>query len=320
MLSGLEGFRRTDKKLRTHSEDKLSSLICLYLVPRKPEKDAIHSEADCNAVIKSILFYAGTNNTLVLIPGAAATSAVWQGDFLRGLAQDREVITFDPRGYGSADTTPVDQLTMDSIASSLVDFFDALGLESPDVFGWSWGGFVTLWLGAFYGDSVGNLIVFSTTSAGEQLLPGPQYESIIAGSLDGQGTPPGDIFPDSEEGNAALCRFIAFARIMPGPIFSPDQIRSQTKLLISIFAQNTLTEALSNITNPLFVGHGSLDIVLSDANAEDLYSNVSTVSLQIGIGSGHAYLFQELDAVLAGVQEFLEDFDDSESFTGPASN
>ena len=230
------------------------------------------------------------------------------------------MITFDPRGYASADTVSLDQLTIDGIASSLVDFFDALGLERPDLFGWSWGGFITLWLGAFYGDSVGNLIVFSTTSGGEQLVPGPQYESIIAGSSQGQGTPPGDIFPDSKEGNAALCRFIAFARIMPGPIFSPDQIRNQTNLLNSVFAQNTLTDALSNITNPLLVGHGSLDIVLSAANAELIYSNVSDVRLQIGSGSGHAYLFQELDAVLAGVQEFLVDYDNSDSSTGPASN
>ena len=58
-------------------------------------------------------------NPLVLISGSGATSSIWQGNFLKELAQGREVVTFDPRGIGSADNVPLDTLTIDDIATSL---------------------------------------------------------------------------------------------------------------------------------------------------------------------------------------------------------
>ena len=255
---------------------------------------------------------ADDSSPLVLIPGSAATSKVWQADFLIGLAEDRQVITFDPRGFGSNDSTPVDELTIDSIASSLVDFMDALGLEQPDVLGWSWGGYIALWLGAFYGDSVGNLVLFSTTSGGDGLFIGAGQDQLSIYDEMGQDVPHAAIYPDNDDGNEGLCRFIAFLQIMPGPTMTSDQIRAQSAIVNAALSNNTLTEALPNITNPAIVGHGALDILLDIENARFLYNQLNNVSLSLGLDAGHAYLFQDVESTVEDVTDFLDYYDSND--------
>ena len=71
----------------------------------------------------------------MLIPGASSTVNVWSPDLLRGLAQGRQLITFDPAGMGlSADTSG--NASVEYYAYSTALLLDALGLEQPDVLGW----------------------------------------------------------------------------------------------------------------------------------------------------------------------------------------
>lgn len=249
-------------------------------------------------------------STLVLIPGSAATSSVWPADFLTALAQTREVVTFDPRGYGSVDTVPSDSYTIDDIASSLVDFFDAIDLDTPDVLGWSWGGTIALWLSAFYNDDIGSLVAVSTTSGGDGYTEG----LYLMQEDDNGDDPAAALFPDTEDGNYALCRFLAYADVMPGPNVTDQDLANQNVVINRTYADNTLSEALVNITTPTLVVHGFEDIILAFDNAEYLLENINSSSLLTAEPYGHAFLLQDEDDVVPSVLEFLDYYDYQDSY------
>ena len=52
-------------------------------------------------------------------------------------------------------------------AESTVDLIDALGLDQPDILGWSLGGFIALTTLVDYPDVVNRVVVADTTSGGQ---------------------------------------------------------------------------------------------------------------------------------------------------------
>lgn len=51
-------------------------------------------------------------------------------------------------------------------ADSTVDLIDALGLEQPDILGWSLGGDICLYIAEFYADMINRVVLADTTSGG----------------------------------------------------------------------------------------------------------------------------------------------------------
>ncbi len=62
-------------------------------------------------------------------------------------------------------------------ADSTVDLIEALELEQPDLFGWSLGGDISLYIAEFYPDMVNRVVVADTTSGG--LLGNPVVIATI---------------------------------------------------------------------------------------------------------------------------------------------
>ena len=105
---------------------------------------------------------------LIMVSGQGATLGVWTPDLLKTLAAGRQVTIFDNLGIGySADADPEEDNTVLGYADSTVDLTDALGLEQPDILGWSLGGFITLTLVTSFPEAV-NRVVLADTSAGGQ--------------------------------------------------------------------------------------------------------------------------------------------------------
>ena len=99
--------------------------------------------------------------------GQGATLGIWTPDLLKTLAQGRQVIIFDNRRIGfSTDFDDADRLSTDDYADSTVDLIDALGLDQPDILGWSLGGFIALTIAVNYGKNVHNVVVADTASGG----------------------------------------------------------------------------------------------------------------------------------------------------------
>ena len=103
-----------------------------------------------------------------MVSGQGASLGIWTPDLLKTLAAGRQVTIFDNRGIGySTDADPEEQITVLGYADSTVDLIDALGLEQPDILGWSLGGFITLTLVTNFPEAV-NRVVLADTSAGGQ--------------------------------------------------------------------------------------------------------------------------------------------------------
>ena len=121
---------------------------------------------------------------------------------------------------------------------------------------------------------------------------------------------PAAIFPDTSDGNRALCDFVAYSKLMPGPNITSTQIKAQSKVLTQTYASNELSELLYNISNPTLIMYGNQDVILPPQNSAYLYYNISSADAPYyGLGSGHAFLFQAYENVTETISEFLDYYD-----------
>lgn len=256
--------------------------------------------------------YAGsTGRPLIMVSGQGATLGIWTPDLLKTLAAGRQVTIFDNRGIGySADADPEEEHTISGYADSTVDLIDALGLEQPDILGWSFGGFITLMIVTSFPEAV-NHVVLADTSAGGQGTSATTLANLNAIStvlLSGQSLPPTYIYPDTEAGNAGLCRFVASQMVMPNDPLTPAQVRLQTPA-IEAYLEGPDTPAytgLHNLTNPMLVIAGTQDQIVSVQDVKTIASMVSGASLLQYADSGHAAILQHGATNGALISAFLD--------------
>ena len=108
--------------------------------------------------------------------------------------------------------------------------------------------------------------------------------------LSGQSLPPTYIYPDTDAGNAGLCRLVASQMVMPNDPLTPAQVGMQTPA-IEAYLEGPDTSAytgLHNFTNPLWVIAGTQDQILSVQDDEIIVSMVPSASLLQYADSGHA--------------------------------
>lgn len=101
-----------------------------------------------------------------MVAGSGATLGIWTPDLLKTLAEDQQVIIFDNRGIGLSTDSQEAEHTADSYAESTVGLINALGLDQPDILGWSMGGFITLTIAVKYANMIHNVVLASTSSGG----------------------------------------------------------------------------------------------------------------------------------------------------------
>ena len=110
-----------------------------------------------------------------MVAGQGATLGIWSPDLLKTLAAGRQVTIFDNRGIGfSADSDEAEESTIEGYADSTVDLIESLGLDQPDILGWSLGGFITLALVANQPDVVNHVVLADTSSGGQGKLDQPR--------------------------------------------------------------------------------------------------------------------------------------------------
>jgi pimeloyl-ACP methyl ester carboxylesterase len=111
----------------------------------------------------------GTGRPLVLLHGGLGSGEMF-GPALQALAQGHQVILPDLQGHGrTADIDrPLDvRLMADDIAALITE----LGLEKPDVVGYSLGGGVAFWTAVKHPELVGKLVMVSTNIKRSAIYP-----------------------------------------------------------------------------------------------------------------------------------------------------
>ena len=111
----------------------------------------------------------GTGRPLILLHGGLGSGEMF-GPILPALAADHQVIAVDLQGHGrTADIDrPIDTRLM---ADDIVALIGHLGLDRPDVMGYSLGGGVAFWTAVKHPELVGRLVVVAANMSRNAIYP-----------------------------------------------------------------------------------------------------------------------------------------------------
>jgi pimeloyl-ACP methyl ester carboxylesterase len=111
----------------------------------------------------------GTGRPLILLHGGLGSGEMF-GPILPALAADHQVIAVDLQGHGrTADIDrPIDVRLM---ADDIVALIGHLGLDRPDIMGYSLGGGVAFWTAVKHPELVGRLVVVAANMSRNAIYP-----------------------------------------------------------------------------------------------------------------------------------------------------
>ncbi len=248
----------------------------------------------------------GAGRPLLVLNGYAGTKADWDPGFIAALAADRELILLDHRGIGDSagDGEP---FSIEDLAGDAAGAIGAIGLERPDVLGWSMGGFVALALALADPARVGKLVLLSTSAGGAATTLGdPDVRARVS---DLSGTPREQasrlislLFPPQRARmiDAAFGDVVAAARAA----LPHDVVRAQWRAMEAWEAQGA-AERLGEISAPALVATGSEDVIVPPANSRALAAGIPGAWLAPFPHSGHAFMADHPDSLARLISTFL---------------
>ena len=128
----------------------------------------------------------GSGRPLILLHGELGSGEMF-GPIIPTLAERRQVIAVDLQGHGrTADIDrPIDvRLMADDIAALI----DQLGLDRPDLVGYSLGGGVALFTASKYPEKVGKLVIASVNIRPDAIYPEMRAQQAQVGAAAGLAT------------------------------------------------------------------------------------------------------------------------------------
>ena len=247
---------------------------------------------------------------LVMVNRFRGTMDEWDSAFIDALARNHDVILFDNVGVARTNGVASDHLT--GWADGAAAFIDALGLSSVDVFGFSFGGLVSQELAYRRPDLVRRLVIAGSGAGyveGANLSP----EAIRVATK-----PVNDdedflfLFfrqtPTSQAaGRAHLARLRqrsdAFEALVSAPTW-----RSMLSAGSDVgTAQTSLLNRAPTLHIPVLVANGVQDNMIPTFQSYALAQALPEARLVIYPDSGHAFMFQHVEAFAAEVTAFLDE-------------
>jgi pimeloyl-ACP methyl ester carboxylesterase len=241
----------------------------------------------------------GSGEPIVLVPGLAGGMGLL-GPLAQLLARDHKVITYQLRGEDNcfAVRRP---FHLNDLVYDLREFLDVLGVESPTLFGVSFGGAIALEFAARYPGRIGNLIV---QGAGSRFQPGLLQQ--IAGAVLNRFPLPFDspfvnqflnlLFGRPEHAGPLL-------DFVTQQIWSTDQSMMAHRLhLIESF---NMCPKLASVRVPSLVLSGAKDVLVPERNLRELCKGLPNGEHIRLPAAGHLAFVTHADMVAKHVREFL---------------
>jgi pimeloyl-ACP methyl ester carboxylesterase len=246
----------------------------------------------------------GSGPDLVLIAGQASPMSVWPASLLEALAERSRITVFDNRdlGYTTTTTTP---FTLEDLADDAAGLIGALGLDRPDVLGWSTGGEVGLLLAIRHPESLSSLAITGAAPGGPQsVLPPPELIECFASD-----TPTCDLlatlFSDSASGADATTRFaVDYSKLGPQPPTVPGTAAKYDQAEHAYWSGDE--PDLDAITVPVLVMNGGTDPAVSPANAQHIAERIGdNATLEIDPDGRHGWFIEHQERFLEVMTQFL---------------
>ncbi len=172
----------------------------------------------------------GEGEPLVLLHGGLATIESPGGQLLAELARTRQVIAVEQQAHGH--TADIDRpITYDAMVDDTAALIDYLGLDRPDVVGFSMGGTTALGMAIRYPDTIGKIVPISSPFNNDLGFRPENLEgsrSVTAEAL--AGTPLEqvylDVAPNPEDFPALVEKIAELNQTWKG--YDPDDLREIT--------------------------------------------------------------------------------------------
>jgi 3-oxoadipate enol-lactonase len=241
----------------------------------------------------------GTGLPLVLSHGFLMDSEMFDAQ-VRSLRNRHRVITWDQRGHGRTVSTAAPVTYWDS-AEDMAGLLDSLGVKRAVIGGMSQGGFVSLRFALAHPQRTAGLVLIDTQSGQEDPEKGQQYDlmhDVWVGS--GAGDQLVEMVAAIIIGNK---RPESAAWIAKWKAMEPARL---TPLYRTLMDRDDITPRLSEIQVPAVVIHGTDDVAIDIALAEQLCSSLSGCRGLIRVeGAGHSSNVTHPEPVNRAIVDFL---------------
>ncbi len=249
---------------------------------------------------------------LVLLNGTGSPAADWDPVLLGRLAVNQRVIVFDYPGLGQSRPAP-SRITMQSMADWTAEFIGAIGLDHPDILGWSMGGFVAQQILIRHPGLVRRAILAGTNPGGKSAKLGPRWAQEIDSATDGDLN---DYYKTNYSRNrCGVSAGRSFVRRVnravddgryPDPRVPNKTFRAMVRAENPWLRSNRNFDALASINTPTMVMFGALDVVTPQQNSKIIAGRIPNASFTKFRGAGHSFLFQDPDLVANRIRDFWE--------------
>jgi esterase len=231
-----------------------------------------------------------------------------------GLARDRQVVTFDHRGFGHSGWSPHKDYSLDALFSDIINVSDHFGFDRPAIMGHSMSGRLAIFFAAYFPSHLSQLIVADTAMG----KGNPGNHNISVGNAP-------KVFETIEQAMAHLAkkenppRFsldrkraeLAMKQVPGGYVLTrdPDQKNTQSQAPGAPMPQYTNVDswdALGLITCPVTFIRGAR----SDRNKPEHYARIASDFPKVRvetIDSRHDLAFEAPDTLIETVNRVMID-------------
>lgn len=231
------------------------------------------------------------NNTIVLIVGAGGTMDNWSPTLINNLTNaldDYKVIIFDNSGAGES-TIGTKEFSISQFANDTLGFLDALGIEKPNIIGWSMRAFIAQQLATVDPDIVNSLILYASSCGGPDSVPPPPevmetYSNTSSTPEEVGQSSVALMFPKSWfEANHNYLNYVP----IPSESASPDVMEMQIRALENWRGN---CQILGNISSPTLAIVGTDDYFTPTENSVNMVQKIPGAWLMQIKDAGHGFM------------------------------
>jgi len=216
---------------------------------------------------------------LVLVHGLADRGESWAPMMKRLKRAGFHVYAPDLLGYGRSPKPGDSDYSIGTQEQFVADFIQAIGLQKPDVGGWSMGGWIALKLALDHPDMVDRVVVYDAA--------GIKFDGAADRSTIFHPATPDDVNklqammePEAKPLPAFVGKDALRVLQADGPVTDKSMAAMQT-------GKDALDARLPGLTEPLLIVWGSLDRLIPLSAGQTMHSLVPNSELDVAEGCGH---------------------------------
>jgi len=250
----------------------------------------------------------GSGPPLVLVCGITMTMSQWDLRLLKDLRHSFDVVIFDNPGIGESADSSKAPLSIEGMAAGTIAFAEALGLERPNILGWSMGGEIATAIGALHADKVGAVVVAAGNPGGSHAVPtkGKAFETLVNSKATGMARKreiASVLFPKDQRSAAMHYGFDLM--LVPQETATKEAVARQVAAVRQWKAGPGVWEQLGRTPSRMLFAGGDDDVIVPIQNSGNMAAQAPKGQLERYPDAGHAFLFQEPGAFAAKVKQFV---------------